>query len=822
MSAVDFRHSCSAGVRYLRGIYWRCYIAAFSSRIGDSQKRLNVYRAASAVLPESVEVLVGLADALEKNCAFDAALDAFRRALTAAANPPVEAFDGALRVAVKLGRPTDALAFSLPGPDATPCTWLWRGRAYHYLGNTDEAIAAYRRVPPSAQEWLETQVEYIACLRLQGDLPAVREAMLEIETDWPEAAWSLFCQANHCAIAGRLDEATFILQECLRRAPDIAVAWALRGQLALENGEQEAAESFFLEATRREPGQAESLAGLAQIALYKADWNAYFSWQGRYVKSRPRNIATRIELVEALIRRWRIPEAVSTCNSLLNEHSDDFAAQKCAVLTYAKARKFRRAHQIADRLLLQQPNVPDSACLKAHVLMAEERFTEALEYAMPYDVPLTLLLAGQCLDKLGRDAEAEQCYRRTIEIDPQNDAALKGLGNLLQLRGQLDAAKEIFVRAIEMAPQKPEHKTNLGFLYWKQNALTEAEPLLLEALALDPDYLAAHLNLCIVLLTQGKFAAGWLEYEWRFRHQQHCDYPLEPCPGVASVRRPSELLPFDFNGKRILISREQGLGDELFFLRFAAKLKQMGAWLAYKADVRVASLVVRTGLIDRFVELNEVVENIHLVLLVGELPLMTGMASITDIPPPLRIDPLPEYLAGARERVRGAFGKKKPLLGLTWRAGPDQDDDLMRKHVPLTAFIDAVRGIDANFVILQRKPEESEIETLRTELGPEVLDCSSYNEDLEQMMGLVALLDDYVTVSNTNLHLRVSLGLPARVLIPCPPEYRWLSSGGGVRGTRTFVCIGRIPAGTGPWRWSNCRPTFQMRGLWFVNFSSLS
>ena len=37
----------------------------------------------------------------------------------------------------------------------------------------------------------------------------------------------------------------------------------------------------------------------------------------------------------------------------------------------------------------------------------------------------------------------------------------------------------------------------------------------------------------------------------------------------------------------------------------------------------------------------------------------------------------------------------------------------------------------------------------------------------------MALLDDYVGVSNTNMHLRAGLGLTARVLVPLPPEWRW-------------------------------------------------
>ena len=37
----------------------------------------------------------------------------------------------------------------------------------------------------------------------------------------------------------------------------------------------------------------------------------------------------------------------------------------------------------------------------------------------------------------------------------------------------------------------------------------------------------------------------------------------------------------------------------------------------------------------------------------------------------------------------------------------------------------------------------------------------------------MALLDDYIGVSNTNMHLRAATGKDARVLVTHPGEFRW-------------------------------------------------
>lgn len=45
-------------------------------------------------------------------------------------------------------------------------------------------------------------------------------------------------------------------------------------------------------------------------------------------------------------------------------------------------------------------------------------------------------------------------------------------------------------------------------------------------------------------------------------------------------------------------------------------------------------------------------------------------------------------------------------------------------------------------------------------------------------LALVGLLDDYVCVSNTNVHLRHALGKDYRVLVAHSPEFRWMAEGG--------------------------------------------
>ena len=162
------------------------------------------------------------------------------------------------------------------------------------------------------------------------------------------------------------------------------------------------------------------------------------------------------------------------------------------------------------------------------------------------------------------------------------------------------------------------------------------------------------------------------------------------------------------------------------------------------------------------------------VFAVGDLPQLLGMERIDQIPPPLVLTPRAEVLAAVRARLVAAG--PAPYIGVTWRAGSSLRNALY-KEVPLPQLARLLRDVPATIVLLQRHPAPGEIEAFARELGRPVHDLSALNEDLEQMLALLALIDDYVGVSNTNMHLRAGAGKTARVLVPAPPEWRWMAEG---------------------------------------------
>jgi hypothetical protein len=85
-----------------------------------------------------------------------------------------------------------------------------------------------------------------------------------------------------------------------------------------------------------------------------------------------------------------------------------------------------------------------------------------------------------------------------------------------------------------------------------------------------------------------------------------------------------------------------------------------------------------------------------------------------------------------------------------------------------------MRGVTGTLLALQRDPQRGEIEELSARAAMPVHDLTALNEDIE---ALLALIDDCIGVSNTNMHLRAGAGRTARALAPWPAEWRWMISG---------------------------------------------
>ena len=364
----------------------------------------------------------------------------------------------------------------------------------------------------------------------------------------------------------------------------------------------------------------------------------------------------------------------------------------------------------------------------------------------------------------GDTAEGESKMRASLAMDASVPDFHNNLGLLLRDTGRAEAALDEFHATLRVDPRWIEAYSNLGLTLEALGRWDDAIAAYRGAIAHQPAFAAAHQNVARTHLMRNELAEGWKEYRWR--HYAQGLSPRPPDPGARS-------LPASLAGRSIALTSEQGLGDALFFLRFAPALVDRGARLAFRGDARLHSMLARTGLFELGIAAPDTPAPAFETIPVGDLPWLLGIDDATKGPGPLTLEPEAKRVSRMRAALE-AHGAA-PYIALTWRGGvkPTGPARTQLKQVDPAALGGALRGQRASWISVQRFPKEGERETLAAALGAPVLDMSPANGDLEDMLALLSLVDSYVGVSNANTYLRAGTSTAMRILIPHPPEWRW-------------------------------------------------
>jgi hypothetical protein len=280
---------------------------------------------------------------------------------------------------------------------------------------------------------------------------------------------------------------------------------------------------------------------------------------------------------------------------------------------------------------------------------------------------------------------------------------------------------------------------------------------------LRPHHVDAHLNRSLTWLRQGNFALGWAEYEWRLRKKN------------ASARPPTQPAwnGFSPSGLRVLLNAEQGLGDTLQFIRYAALLKQRGATVIFECPEKLLKLLARTPGIDTLFAQGQEPPEHDLYSPLMSLPGLMG-TTLESIPADV---PYVHPDAGLVDYWRHELSPYPEFkVGINWQGNPGYAGDFHRS-IPLRRLAPLATVPGVRLLSIQKCDGAEQISELGGEFA--VVDLGGrFNDANGPFMDSAAVmknLDLVITSDTAAAHLAGALGVPVWLILSAAPGWQWMS-----------------------------------------------
>jgi len=367
---------------------------------------------------------------------------------------------------------------------------------------------------------------------------------------------------------------------------------------------------------------------------------------------------------------------------------------------------------------------------------------------------------GVALLDLARPHQALESFERALAADPDHFDARGNRGNaLLKLNRPADAVAD-YDKALKRAPDNAQLLTNRAVALRRLDRPHEAAMSAKRALQSRPDFAQARFVESVARLTLGDFDA-WRGYEARWS-----------VGFLASQRRnftaPLWLGEQSLDGKTILLHAEQGFGDTIHFVRYAALAVAHGAQkIILEVQRELVRLLSGMAGVDAVIARGDGLPpfDCHCPLLSLPLAFGTQMDTIPARMP--YIAPLAADVTGWRQRLP----PRRPLVGLAWSGTRVHDNDLNRS-LRLETLLPLLDVPDIGFVSLQHDVRDEDAAALQAR--PDVVALGGEFRDFADTAAAVAALDAVVAVDTAVAHLAGAMGKPLYLLLPFAADFRWL------------------------------------------------
>ena len=435
--------------------------------------------------------------------------------------------------------------------------------------------------------------------------------------------------------------------------------------------------------------------------------------------------------------------------------------------------KYRRVLRAEPRHRLALPNLGAALCDLGHneegLLILEQVAGEARDWSAS-----ALYNLGVAQLAVSRFEEAVTNLELADSLEPGKATVQIKLAVALTGMGEFDRAQTLFSRVIEAQPDYGWAQDGMATLLEQRHHWREALDHRRAAVRALPGNTEAEIKLALSLLRFGHYEEAWPHFDLRLKSEV-----LKDVVGDRRIPVP-DWDGGDLDGSEILVHGEQGLGDNIQFVRFAAGVAARGGLVTLACPRPLARLlatvpgvggVLAPESIEPDARLEFEPDRFACQIAIMSLPRALNVTSGENSSrvPYVSVDPA--AAAQWRAVLEGAAADTKVRIGVVWAGSPTHINDCHRS-IPL-GDLEPLFGLPGVAYFSLQVGEARRALGAADGTWP-IHDFADRFADFHDTAALIQELDLVVTVDTAVAHVAGALGRPVWVLVPTVPDWRWL------------------------------------------------
>ena len=364
--------------------------------------------------------------------------------------------------------------------------------------------------------------------------------------------------------------------------------------------------------------------------------------------------------------------------------------------------------------------------------------------------------------------KTEKILLKALSIDSEVLETINNIANVYSQKGKYDDALKYYNIALKKTDNRSDILYNIGVAYFYKKEFELGEKYYKQAFDLDPDNDVLKKNYSLLLLAKQKYDHGWKLYDGRLNLNDFL-FKNSTLENVKNKLWTNQKINKD---EKILVIKEQGIGDEILFSSMYPDLLNKFPNCTIESEKRLLSLFklsFGSNLNEKFIEYRSVsgnkdkLEKYDYTIYAGSLGRLFRN-SLDDFPKKkfLKSNALNKNL----EKFFDVSNNRK-RIGISWTSKSLVGED---KSIKLNE-LKPILSINKNFYFINMQYHNSSNEIKKFEEENKSIKINNlpnidmYN-DFDSLASALIKLDLFITVSNSTAHLAAALGVETWIIKP--------------------------------------------------------